>query len=405
MSDRLAHDVRPLFPAIAGERPPVYLDGPAGTQVPQAVIDAVSKSLATANANTGGSFASSRRNDAMLADAHRAAADFLNADSPDEVAFGGNMTTLVMGLSRALARTWSPGDVINVTRLDHEANITPWQLAARDAGASVRFVDIHPDDCTLDVDHFRSLLGDRTRLVAVGAASNAVGTINPIAEMCQAAKDAGAMTFVDAVHSAPHVLPDVRAIGCDFLACSAYKFFGPHVGMLYARAESEADLEPYRVRPAPSRSPGRWMTGTQNFASIAGTLAAIDYLASLGQGESRRRRLESAYERITAHERHVFDRLLRGLGDIPGVRVYGITDSSRMAERCPTLAFTHETLAAGEVASFRGEQDIYAWSGHYYALTLFETLGLLPDGAVRLGVMHYTSDEDIDRTLEAIRSL
>ena len=396
---------RRQYAAYAEPDPPAFFDGPAGTQVPECVIEAVAGSFRTGSANTGGHFATSRRNDAMLAEAHAAAADFLNADRDDEVSFGANMTTVAMGVSRALARTWRPGDEIVLSKLDHEANIDPWRIAAEEKGVTVRWIDVRTEDCTLDVEQYRSLLSDRTRLVAVGVASNAVGTRNPVEKMCRLAKDAGAMTFVDAVHSAPHERTDVQAIGCDFLACSAYKFFGPHIGILYARRETTESVAPYKIRPAPETLPGRWMTGTQNFACIAGTRACIDYLANFGRtspDQPRRPALDAAFERIERHEHAVFARLLRGLNDHPKVTVHGITDPDRHAERCPTLAFTYADIPAGELAKRLAEANVTSWSGHYYALTLFETLGLLPDGALRLGVLHYNDAADVDRALAAI---
>ncbi|MCA9221365.1 MAG: cysteine desulfurase-like protein, partial [Planctomycetales bacterium] len=273
--------LRQQFPALArrqNDQPAVYLDGPAGTQVPRRVIDAIADYLSHRNANHGGLFATSRESDAMLDEAHRAFADLLGADDPDCVYFGPNMTTLTFALSRAVATTWRPGDEIIVTRLDHDANVTPWVLAARDAEVEVRFAEIHREDCTLDVDHLRSLLNERTRLVAVGAASNSSGSINPIREIASWAHAVGAWMFVDAVHYAPHALIDVAEIGCDFLACSAYKFFGPHVGVMWGRRELLESLPAYKLRPAPNELPGRWMTGTQSHETIAGAAEAVNYL-------------------------------------------------------------------------------------------------------------------------------
>lgn len=406
---------RRQFPAlerlVAG-RPAVYFDGPAGSQVPERVIDAVSHYYRTMNANHGGVFATSRESDAMLDEARRAVADLLGAHDADTVAFGANMTTLTFALSRALARTWKPNDEILVTRLDHDANVTPWVLAARDAGATVRHVEFRHEDCTLDLDDLRAKLSPRTRLVAVGCASNAVGTINPVAEICRSARDVGALTFLDAVHYAPHALIDVAAFGCDFLACSAYKFFGPHVGVLWGRRELLDELHAYKLRPVPDTVPDRWMTGTQNHECIAGVLAAVDYLADLGReprkdghSTSRRAALAAAFARIERHERELVSRLLSGLAEIPAVRVFGIIAPERLGERVPTVAITHEHLAPLAVAERLAEQGIFVWHGNYYALSLSEALGREPEGMVRIGLLHYNTREEVERLLDALRGL
>lgn len=405
--------LRRQFPALArrlGDRPVAFFDGPAGTQVPQRVIDAVSHYLAHTNANHGGLFATARESDELLDQAHQAFADFVGAGPAggDCVAFGQNMTSLTFALSRALARTWKPGDEIIVTRLDHDANVTPWVLAARDAGAVVKFVELQPEDCTLNLAHYRTLLSSKTRLVALGAASNATGGVNPVAEMAAAAKQAGALVFVDAVHYAPHRLIDVAAFGCDFLACSAYKFFGPHLGALWGRRELLEGLEAYKVRPAPSTPPGKWMTGTQSHEAIAGGLAAIDYLADLGRSASanddlsRRAALQAAYQAIATHEERLFTRLLDGLAQIPGIRVWGITDAARMGERVSTLSLTHDRYSSAELAERLGRQGLFAWHGNYYALQLSETLGREPQGMLRIGAVHYNTDDEIERLLRAI---
>jgi len=405
--------LRRQFPGLSrrvGDRPAVFLDGPAGSQAPQRVIDAVGHVLAHSNANHDGPFATSRECDAMLEEAHRAAAELLGGDDPDCVAFGPNMTTLTLALSRALARTWQPGDEVLLTRLEHDANFTPWVLAAGDAGATVRYVGIRRDDCTLDLDDLRNKLNERTRLVAVGAASNAVGTINPVSEVARAAHAVGAELFVDAVHYAPHALVDVAAWDCDYLACSAYKFFGPHVGLLWGRRELLERLAPYKLRPAPDELPGRWMTGTQNHEGIAGTLAAIDYLADLGRqlqpaAAGRRQALAAAFAGIVPYEQMLVARLIAGLQQIGDVRVWGIVDPARSAERVPTVAFTHRRLTSQQIAEILGERGIFCWPGNYYALPLTEALGLEPDGAVRLGLLHYNTTEEVDRAIEEIGRL
>ena len=404
---------RAQFPALAREiagRPAVFFDGPAGSQVPRSVIDAIGKYLASSNANHGGLFATSRESDALLGAAHEAAADFLGSNEPDLTAFGANMTTLTFALSRALARTWGPGDEIVVTRLDHDANVTPWVLAARDAGATVRHVGIRAGDCTLDLDELRACLSPRTRLVAVGCASNAVGTVNPVAEIVELSHQAGALVFLDAVHYAPHRLIDVSAWGCDFLACSAYKFFGPHVGILWGRRELLARLPAYKVRPAADTVPDRWMTGTQSHEGIAGVLAAIEYLADLGRKvdsdrAARRPALAAAFAAIGEYENLLAARLLSGLAELPRYRLWGIPGTARLDQRVPTVAIRHERISAHDVAVRLAEVGIFVWHGNFYALPLTEALGLEPEGVVRIGLLHYNTSEEIDRLLAALAAI
>lgn len=415
--------LRQEFPAltrlVAG-RPAVFFDGPAGSQAPRRVIDAISDYLANRNANHGGLFATSVESDAMLDGVHRAAAALFGARDADCTIFGANMTSLAFALSRALARTWQPGDEVLVTRLDHDANVTPWVLAARDAGATVKHVEINRDDCTLDLDDLRRKLSPRTKLVAVGAASNAVGTVNPVAEVCKLARDVGALSFVDAVHYAPHALPDVEAWGCDFAACSAYKFFGPHLGLLWGRRELLESLPAYKVRPAPDDLPGRWMTGTQNHEAIAGLGAAIDYLCELGDAAgtdqspgtgnatsktSTRARLVAAYEAIADYERPLGAKLLAGLREIADVRVLGITDPARLTERVPTVSITHRRLSPQAVAQQLADRGIFVWHGNFYALEVSTALGLEPQGMVRIGLLHYNTPGEVDRLIGALTEL
>jgi cysteine desulfurase family protein (TIGR01976 family) len=395
--------LRSQFPAF--RRDAVFLDGPAGSQVPRPVIEAISRYYETHNANHGGCFATSRESDAVVDDARRACADLVGTTDDSCIAFGANMTSLTFALARALAQTWQPGDEVMVTRLDHEANVAPWVRAAEDRGAVVRHIAIRNDDCTLDLDDFRRQLSTRTKLVAIGCASNAVGTRNPFAEMIREAHQVGAKVFLDAVHHAPHLAMDVAAWDCDFLACSAYKFFGPHVGILYGKRRWLEELRPYKVRPCPETIPDRWMTGTQNFAAIAGVGAAIDYLTSLGTGSTRRARLLSAFATIEAAERDLGATLLAGLGEIPTLKVYGITDQNRLAERVPTVSFTHATKTPREVCEHLASRDVYAWHGNYYALPLTETLGLEPHGMTRVGLLHYNTAEDVGRLLVALRDV
>ena len=412
--NELVHSLRGQFPALkrtVNGQPAVFLDGPAGTQVPQRVIDAISQYLANRNANQGGLFATSRESDAMLEETHRALADFVGTDDPDCVYFGPNMTSLTFALSRALAKTWNPGDEVIVTRLDHDANVTPWVLAAQDAGAIVRYVEIKTSDCTLDLEDLRDKLSHRTRLVAVGCASNATGSINPVREICSWARSAGALTFLDAVHYAPHTLIDVKQLGCDLLVCSAYKFFGPHVGVLWGRRDLLEQLPAYKLRPAPNELPGRWMTGTQNHECLAGTLASVDYLTELGReigGNSdcsRRDALQVAYTAIGEYEQQLVSQLIRGLKQNERIKIWGITDEPDFSSRLPTVSITHSSFKPAELAEQLGQRGIFVWHGNYYALQLTESLGLEPEGMVRLGLVHYNTPAEVDRLLEELSQL
>ncbi len=405
---------RRQFPALSrrvGDRLAAFFDGPGGTQVPQRVIDAVGHYLAHQNANHGGHFATAVESDRLLDEAHRGLAEFLGADDPRTIVFGQNMTSLTFALSRSLARTWKPNDEIVVTRLDHDANVSPWVLAARDTGATVRFASIKTEDCTLDLDELRHLINERTRLVAVGCASNATGGINPVRDICDWAHAVGANVFLDAVHYAPHGLIDVQAWGCDFLACSAYKFFGPHVGILWGRRDLLESLDAYKVRPAPLAPPGKWMTGTQSHEAIAGALAAVEYLADLGRlvaGDDsldRRAALREAYREIGLYERGLASRLLAGLARMPDVQVFGITDPARFDQRVATVSLTHERFTATEMAQRLGQQGFFVWHGNYYALNLTESLGLEPEGMLRIGLVHYNTATEVDRLLEAMHGL
>lgn len=401
---------RRQFPALARQvngRRSVFLDGPGGTQVPQRVVDAMVHYLTTCNANHGGAFTTSRESDAILHEAHQAAADLLNAPSADEVVFGANMTTLTFHLSRAFARTLRPGDEVLVTRLDHDANVRPWVLAARDAGATARFIDIHPEDCTLNVEDLRRQFTPKVRLLAVTCASNIVGSLNDVRQLTRLAHDAGALVYLDAVHYAPHGLIDVQVWGCDFLACSAYKFFGPHVGILWGRRGLLSSLPAYKVRPAPDTPPDRWMTGTQNHEALAGVSAAVDYLASLADpgdpNSPRRQQLRAAFAAIQEHEVQLARRLLDGLVARPRFRVWGITRTEDLARRVPTIAITAKDRTPRQLAEHLASREIYAWDGNMYALELTERLGLEETGGLlRLGLVHYNTFEEIDRLLSAL---
>lgn len=406
--------VRAQFPSlklVVNGHHAAYLDGPAGTQVPQRVIDAAREYYEQSNANTCGAFATSRRSDAMIASARAAMADFFNC-ALDELYFGPNMTTLTFALARAIGRNLQPGDEIVVTTLDHDANVAPWR-ALEERGVVVRQVDIRETDCTLDMDDFRRKITERTRLVAVGFASNAVGTINPIEEIIRLAHGAGALAFIDAVHSAPHCPIDVRALDCDFLACSPYKFFGPHMGCVYGKREHLLRFRPYKVRPATDALPDRWETGTQTHELIAGVAAAIDYLADLGRHVSgadrdvpRREVLLNAYRAIRQHEMALAARLIAGLLEIPGLRFFGISDPARFAQRVPTIAVRFAKHTPLEAATFLGDRGIFTWDGNYYALNLTERLGVEKDGGfLRIGIVHYNTREEIDRLLTALHEI
>lgn len=411
--------LRAEFPALARRgpdgRPVVFLDGPGGTQVPQRVIDAVVRYYTDTNANHEGAFVTSQLSDAMAEEAHAAVADFLGAASPDEVKFGANMSTLTLQLGRSIGATLRPGDEIVVTTLDHEANVSTWEAMAADRGLVVRKVDVHLDDLTLDLEDLESKLSERTKLVAVGYASNAVGTINPVGEIVARAHEVGALAFVDAVAYAPHAPIDVRAIDADFLACSAYKWFGPHVGALYGKADVLDRLPAFKVRPAVDR----FETGTANFEGIAGTLAATDYLRDVGRsygdvsgapgatdGSERRRELVAGMTAIVGYERALVRRLLDGLLAIPGITVLGVTDPTRAAERVPTVSVTLDPISPRAAATALGERGIFTWDGDFYATGLIERLGRAESGGVlRLGLVHYNTAAEVDRTLEALESI
>jgi cysteine desulfurase family protein (TIGR01976 family) len=405
--------VRAQFPSLrqsVGAQPAAFLDAPAGTQVPRRVIDAVRDYYEQSNANTCGAFVTSRRSDAIIASAHAAMGDFLNC-AADEVFFGPNMTTITFALARAIGRELQPGDEIVVTTLDHDANVAPWR-ALEERGVIVRQVDIRTVDCTLDLDDLHRKITARTRLVAVGYASNAVGTLNPVEEIIRLAHAAGALAFIDAVHYAPHGPIDVRALDCDFLACSPYKFFGPHMGCIYGKREHLLRLHPYKVRPAPDDLPSRWETGTQNHEGVAGVAAAIDYLADLGRhcdsaaATNRRSAVLAAYRAIRAYEMSLAAHMIAGLLEIPGLRFFGISDPARFAERVPTVGVRFAKHSPLEAATFLGERGIFTWDGNYYALNLTERLGVEETGGLlRIGLVHYNTVEEVDRLLAALRAL
>ncbi|HUG47185.1 MAG TPA: cysteine desulfurase-like protein [Candidatus Limnocylindria bacterium] len=405
--------IRAQFPGLALEqhdRPVAYFDGPGGTQVPQGVIDAMTDYYRTSNANDGGAFLTSRRSVERVEEARQAVADLYGANDAAEIKFGYNMTTLTFHLSRSIAACFEPGDEILVTTLDHEANVSPWQATARDHGLTVRTVDVDLDECTLDLADLERKLSPRTRLLAVGYASNAVGTINPLPRIIERAHAAGAWVYVDAVHYAPHGPIDVRALSADFLVTSPYKWFGPHLGALYGRQELLDRLPKYKVRPAHDD----FETGTPSFEAIVGTGAAVDYLASLGRrfggaaaGAPRREALLAAMAAIGEYELGLLRRLMDGLSSLPGIRVLGITDRNRFdSERVPTVAVTLAPTRPREAAEALGSQGIFTWDGDFYAQGLVERLGLAEGGGLlRLGIVHYNTAAEVDRLLDALEAL
>jgi len=397
-----------LFQTINGT-PAVFLDGPGGTQVPQRVIDAISDYLKRNNANTGGAYATSRNTDAMIAGARSSMADFLGCDS-DEIIFGANMTALTFAISRSIGRELKSGDEIVLTHLDHDANISPWR-ALEERGVTIRMAEIHEADCTLDMDDLRSKITEHTKLVAVGYASNAVGTINDVKEIVHLAHEHGALAYVDAVHYAPHGPIEVRALDCDFLVCSTYKFFGPHMGVLYGKREHLQRLQPYKVRANTNAVPNRWEWGTLNHECIAGITACVEYLADLGRHmnssvSTRREALLAAFEAIQRHERGLMENLIRGLAGIPGLKLYGISDPKRFNHRCPTIAVRIKGHTPLELSAKLGERGIFTWDGNYYALNLTERLDVEKDGGfLRIGLAHYNTAEEVDRLLSTLREI
>jgi cysteine desulfurase family protein (TIGR01976 family) len=406
-------EVRGMFPALRRQirgQPVVFADAPGGTQVPESVITAIAGYLRDRNANTGGAFATSIETDQLIADARMAAADLLGSD-PGEVVFGPNMTTLTFALSRAVAREIGPDDELVVTVLDHDANVAPWLAIAEERGAVVRWVDVAEGDGTLDLDSLDAALSERTRVVAFTLASNALGTVPPVADVVRRvrAQAPRALIVADAVHFAQHRLLDVREVGVDVLFCSAYKFFGPHLGLMWGRPDLLDRLRPYKVRPAPDAAPDRWETGTLNHEGLAGLVAAVDYLAGLarrfgtGRPSTRRAAIIDAFEVIAEHESELSRRFLERASDVPGLRLFGIIDPDRISERTPTFALRSGDAPPREVAAALGDQGIFVWDGNYFAQAVMERLGLEETGgAVRAGFCHYHTLEEVDRVAAAL---
>jgi len=403
---------RAQFPALAktvNGHAAAFLDGPGGTQVPQSVINAMVNYLADSNANTGGAYVTSRNTDAMLVAAHAAMADLLGCDAQETI-FGQNTTTLVLALSRSIGRDLKPGDEIVVTTLDHDANVTPWKLLEED-GIVIRQADINIEDCTLNLQNLASKISSRTRLVAAGYASNAVGTINNVREIVRLAHAAGALALIDAVHYAPHGAIDVRSLNCDFLACSPYKFFGPHCGVLYGKREHLERLRPYKLRAQYEKLPERWETGTLCHEAIAGVLACVDYLAELGRratpsATGRRQAMLAAYQAIREYEQSLIPLLIDGLLSIPGLTFYGISDSARFSQRTPTVALRIAGKTPLELAQALGERGIFTWDGHYFALDIARRMDVESSGGfLRIGLVHYNTAEEVARAIEELRRI
>jgi cysteine desulfurase family protein (TIGR01976 family) len=395
-------EIRRHFPALERKHnghAVAYFDGPGGTQVPRAVAAAMEDYLFHHNANTHWQYPTSEETDALLFRARETFADFFNA-SPEEIAFGQNMTTLTFHLARALGRGWGPTDEVIVTELDHHANVAPWRALERERGVTVRSVPMVPGTGQLDWTAFEHALGPRTRLVAIGAASNALGTITDVARAAELARAAGALSFMDAVHYTPHQLVDVRVLQCDFLACSAYKFYGPHIGILYGRKDRLERLSVPKLDPAPETAPERMETGTQNHEGMAGAAAAVEFLASLAAGGSRRERLTRSFGELHARGQALLERLWRGLADTPGVTLYGPEPGQ---PRTPTVAFTVAGRSSDQVAASLGADGLFVSSGDFYATTVVARLGLTAHGLVRAGCACYTTEEEVDRLIDGVR--
>jgi cysteine desulfurase family protein (TIGR01976 family) len=392
--------VRGQFPSLrrtVNDRPVIYLDGPGGTQVPTQVIKAVSDYYQTSNSNLGGRFVTSEQTGAIVSDAREILARFLGASRPEEIVFGQNMTSLTFALSRALAQSWEPGAQIIVTSLDHDANVTTWRRAALDRGVEVRTWDFRLKTCTLELSDLEPLVNRRTVLIAVTLASNAVGSMVDVPAVTRLAQTVGAKVFVDAVHCAMHAAINVQTLGCDFLACSAYKFFGPHVGVLWGKHDLLTSIRPYKVRPAADVPPGSWETGTQSFESIAGAAAAVHYLGSINEHSTGMSDLKASMASIMAYERQLAERFLAGIQEISGLQLFGLNS---VRNRVPTFAIRLERLTPEEIADRLARCGIFVWHGHFYAVDLINRLGLADrGGVVRLGFAHYNTLEEVDQTL------
>ena len=406
--------VRSSFPGLSRKkdgRGVIFFDGPGGSQVPRVVSETVSDYLLNQNANTGMAFDTSLETDRIIGDALDSAADFIGCTDSREIVFGQNMTSLNIQLASALSKTWGPGDEVVVTEMDHDGNVRPWVLAAEWAGAKIRKIRIDPKDCTLDFSSIEEVINDSTVMVAVGAASNLSGTINDVKKISSIAHQYGSEVVVDAVHYAPHNLIDVKEIGCDYLLCSSYKFFGPHQGMLWGNYQRMSELPVAKLRASSEEMPFRWMTGTQSHEGMAGTMAAIDYIAGISkmisgkEPKNRRSALIEAYQAIEEYENQMSDRLIRGLVGIRDLKIWGITDLGKLDYRTPTVSFTHPKKNATQIGLELAERGIFVWSGNFYAIEMTEALGLEPEGVLRVGLLHYNTIEEVDLFLEALRAI
>ncbi len=413
--------IRAAFPALAirdNGVARVYFDNPAGTQVPQTVVDAMSRCLIESNANVHGTFRTSALADGIVSGVHEAMADMLNAASPDEIVFGQNMTTITFYLSRSIGKLFKPGDEIILSRMDHDANVAPWLLLARDRELTVRWLPFDAETYEFDLAEVDKLINAKTRLICIGAASNLIGTINNVKAICQKARNAGALSFIDAVQAVPHVATDVQAMGCDFLVCSAYKFFGPHQGILWGRRELLEKLEAYKVRPAPEAIPGCFETGTQSHEGMAGTTAAVDYFAWIGKTmasayhdayshfDGRRKYVHAAMDCLFDYEAELAGHLIRQLQQFPRLHIHGITRPDAMRRRVPTISFTVDGVSPDRIAAELGERSIFVWSGHVYAVEAAKFLGIdASGGALRVGPVHYNTMAEIDRLVESLADI
>jgi cysteine desulfurase family protein (TIGR01976 family) len=397
-------EIRARFPALKRMhegRPVAYLDGPGGTQVPQSVVDAIADYLLHHNANTDWAYPTSAETDALIGSARSSLADFLNADA-SEIAFGNNMTTLTFHLARSLGAAWGPGDEIVITDLDHHANVAPWRRLERERGVTVKRVGVNLERGQLDWESLKSAIGPRTKLLAIGAASNAIGTISDVTRAGRLAHDVGATVFVDAVHYAPHALVDVRAFDCDFLACSPYKFYGPHTGVLFGRKERIEALDVPRLDPAHNNAPDRLETGTLNHEGMVGAAAAVDFFASLSSGATRRKRLEHTFAGLHERAQILVERLWSGLSAIKGVTMYGPTPDQ---PRTPTVSFTMRGHDSRAIAEHLAKRAVFVSNGDFYAATIVELLGHASDGLLRVGCACYTSPEEVERLIAAVAEL
>lgn len=408
-------EIRKEFPSLKEKfdgRPAMFFDNPGGTQVPKRVIDAISDYLKRKNSNTHGVFETSILTDLTIEEAHKAGADFLGAE-PEEIIFGQNMTTLTFHISRSLAKEIKEGDEIIVTRLDHDANISPWLLMAEEKRAKIVWADINPEDCTLNMDDLKKKINEKTKIIAVCYASNAVGTVNDVKMIVKWAKEVGALTYIDAVQFAPHGFIDVKEIDCDFLVCSAYKFFGPHLGILYGKKEHLEKLIPYKARPVPDILPEKWETGTLNHEGMAGFISAVEYIGDIGvkygsakKESSRREKIKKAFEAIEDYERELMVCLLERLSEIKDLKIYGIKEKAKLNQRVPVFSMRKEGFHPKEIAKILATENIFCWNGHFFAIEIVKRLGLEEKGGLlRIGLVHYNTKEEIEKFVSVIKKI